>query len=60
MKWYLFRASANNTSVAGNVDFLHQCVGLPQIENGVAYGTYKNPYTGLRYESNHPKTTPKK
>lgn len=60
MKWYLFKSGATFTSVAGNVDFLHQCVGVPQIENGVVYGTYKNPYAGLRYESKHPYANPKK
>ena len=48
------------TNVAGNVNFTHSCVGVPQIENGVVYGTYKNPYAGLRYESRAPYNTPKK
>ena len=60
MKWYLFNRMAEMTNVAGNVNFTHSCVGVPQIENGVVYGTYKNPYAGLRYESNHPYTKPKK
>ena len=51
---------AEMTNVAGNVDFIHSCVGVPQIENGVVYGTYKNPYAGLRYESRAPYNTPKK
>ena len=56
----MFRPSATYTNVAGNINFLHSCVGLPQIENGVAYGTYTNPYAGLRYESAHPHSSPKK